>query len=35
MVTKNQAIEIIKDYVLQLQDTKKVNRCNDVITRLN
>ena len=35
MVTKNQAIEIIKNYVLQLQDTKKVDKCNDVITRIN
>ena len=35
MVTKNQAIEMIKDYILQSQDNEKVDKCKDVLSKLN
>lgn len=35
MVTKNQAIEMVKNYILQSQDDNKVDKCKDIIAKLN
>lgn len=35
MVTKNQAIEIVKNYILQSQDNDKVDKSKDVLAKLN
>ena len=35
MVTKNQAIEIVKNYIGQSQDEDKVDKCKDILAKLN
>lgn len=35
MVTKNQAIEIVKNYIGYSQDEEKVDKCKDILAKLN
>lgn len=35
MVTKNQAIEIVKNYILESKDDDKVDKCKDMLAKLN
>ena len=35
MVTKNQAIEIVKNYIRQSQDEDKADKCKDILAKLN
>lgn len=35
MITKNQAVEIIKNYMMQSQDEDKVNKCVNILGKLN
>lgn len=35
MVTKNQAMEIVKNYILESNDDDKVDKCKDMLAKLN
>lgn len=35
MVTKNQAIEIVQNYILESKDDDKVDKCKDMLAKLN